>query len=146
MKKLRLFTLFVLFAYCLNAQMFRYPPTQTVQVEDNYFGTTIQDPYRWLEDLKNPEVKDWFQSQADFTKNYLHKISGREKLLKNIQDLTQMEGDLINKPYKSKNYYYYIKALKGDNFYSLYQRDTKTGKEVLLFDGVENSRRRPRNM
>ncbi|HUH35877.1 MAG TPA: prolyl oligopeptidase family serine peptidase [Moheibacter sp.] len=135
MKKLRLFTLFVLFAYCLNAQMFRYPPTQTVQVEDNYFGTTIQDPYRWLEDLKAPEVKDWFQLQADFTKNYLHKINGREKLLKNIQALTQMRGDIIGKPYKSQNHYYYLKALKGDNFYSLYQRDTKSGKETLFFDG-----------
>ena len=42
-------------------------------VTDNYNGVKITDHYRWLEDLKNPEVTDWFKKQADFSKNFIEK-------------------------------------------------------------------------
>ena len=40
-----------------------YPPARTVNVTDNYHGTIVADPYRWLEDLKSPEVLSWAASQ-----------------------------------------------------------------------------------
>ena len=37
----------------------RYPATRKVDVVDNYFGTKVADPYRWLENLDSPEVREW---------------------------------------------------------------------------------------
>ena len=57
-----------------------YPPTKTVDAADTYFGTTYKDPYRWLEDLKDPAVGAWFKSQAELTDGLLAKIPARDAL------------------------------------------------------------------
>mgnify|MGYP006162549761 CR=1 FL=1 len=51
-----------------------YPHTRTINQVDNYFGTKVSDPYRWLEDLDSEEVLDWAHSQQDVTQQYLDKI------------------------------------------------------------------------
>jgi prolyl oligopeptidase len=55
-----------------------YPPTKTVDAADTYFGHTYQDPYRWLENLQDPEVEAWFKAQADLTDRLLAKIPARD--------------------------------------------------------------------
>jgi prolyl oligopeptidase len=45
------------------------PPVAAVKpVTEEYFGTKVTDPYRWLEDLKDPEVQKWFKGQDDYTR------------------------------------------------------------------------------
>ena len=61
MKKFFLLTLAALACLRSNAQ-WPYPQTRTVEAEDTYFGKTYKDPYRWLENLKDKEVKAWFKS------------------------------------------------------------------------------------
>src|SRR5271156_1852924 len=56
-------------------------------VTDTYFGTDVVDPYRWMEDLKSPEVQDWMKAQAAYTKDYLSKLPGRDDLIKRIEAL-----------------------------------------------------------
>lgn len=41
-----------------------YPPTRTVDVVEDHHGTRVSDPYRWLEDLESPEVREWAASQT----------------------------------------------------------------------------------
>ena len=50
----------VLFAAAPAFGQLAYPPTKTVDVSDTYFGKTYADPYRWLENLKDQDVSDWF--------------------------------------------------------------------------------------
>lgn len=49
----------VIAAQNLKAQ-FSYPATKEIPVVDDYFGTKVTDNYRWLEDLKDPNVQNWF--------------------------------------------------------------------------------------
>ena len=72
----------VLFVWALssNAQ-YNYPDTKTVDSSDTYFGVTYKDPYRWLEYLKNPEVSQWFKSQAEYSDAILNKINSRDQLI-----------------------------------------------------------------
>ncbi|MEA5062694.1 MAG: prolyl oligopeptidase family serine peptidase [Petrimonas sp.] len=128
---------FLLVISCTGTQTFDYPKTRTVDASDNYFGTVVSDPYRWLEDMNNPEVMKWFKSQADFTNRFLDEIPGRNKILEDIEELTNMEGDIIRKPYKSGSYYYFTKIMKGETFGNLYRRDIKTGIEEVFFKGQE---------
>jgi len=62
-----------------------YPPTRTVDASDTYFGTTYKDPYRWLENLKDKDVADWFKAQAELTDGLLAKIPGRDALKSHIR-------------------------------------------------------------
>jgi prolyl oligopeptidase len=57
-----------------------YPETKKVDVVDTYFGTTVADPYRWLEDDNAPEVAAWVAAENKVTFDYLDKISYRPQL------------------------------------------------------------------
>jgi len=66
------------------------PPIAPVRtVTDDYYGTKVADPYRYMENLKDPEVKAWFKAQNDYTRATLDRIPGREKLLARIHELDQ---------------------------------------------------------
>ncbi len=62
-----------------NAQM-QYPQTKKVEHTDEYHGVKVQDPYRWLEELKSPEVINWFKAQTNFTDSILNKLPVNFKL------------------------------------------------------------------
>lgn len=121
----------ILFA---NAQTLNYPQTRTVDVSDYYFDTIIPDPYRWLENMKSEEVKDWLKKQSDFSDDYLKKIPGRDNLFKRVKEISEMQGDIIVNAHKGVSNNYYIKYPKGENFPNLYRIDPTTNKEEILFD------------
>jgi len=54
-----------------------YPKTAKGNVSDNYIGTTVADPYRWLEDDRSAETKQWVEAQNAVTQNYLNQIPFR---------------------------------------------------------------------
>lgn len=53
---------------------FVYPPTRTVDQVDDYHGTLVADPYRWLEDNNSEEVKKWIENQNKLTFGFIHSI------------------------------------------------------------------------
>ena len=54
------------------------PATPVHEVTENYFGTKITDPYRWLEDTSSPAVVSWMKAQNDYTRAVLKRIPGRD--------------------------------------------------------------------
>ena len=50
------------------------PKAPMREVKDTYFGQTITDPYRWMEDLKAVETKEWIKAQADYARTYLDQL------------------------------------------------------------------------
>jgi hypothetical protein len=55
--------LFLLSVSTVPAQELNYPETRMVDQIDDYHGTSVADPYRWLEDINAPEVKEWVRSR-----------------------------------------------------------------------------------
>ncbi len=112
------------------------PPVATVRVvTDEYFGVKVPDPYRYMEDLTNPEVTAWFKGQNDYTRGVLARISGRATLLERIKtldegaparitDLRRLPGDR----------YFYQKRLASEDVAKLYVRDGLKSDERLLVD------------
>src|SRR6516165_10309947 len=98
-----------------------YPDTKTVDATDTYFGTTYEDPYRWLEDLKSKDVEAWFKAQADLTDGLLTKIPGRDALVDEWMKLDKL---------KPASY----SSINCENVGTLYFREGWTGTEKLLFD------------
>jgi prolyl oligopeptidase len=88
MKKLILPAVFLLWNLASFAQpateKISYPDTKKGDVSDNYFGTKVEDPYRWLEDDNSAETKAWVQEQNKVTFDYLGKIPYREDIKNRI--------------------------------------------------------------
>lgn len=133
MKQLLLMFTGVILGQSAFAQ-YQYPTTKIVDVSDTYFGTTIHDPYRWLEDIKNPEVVAWFKAQADYTNTELAKIPNQDKLMKELKDYDAMRSVSYSPEAKAGGKYFYRKRLAGEQVSKLYYRQGETGKEILLFD------------
>lgn len=104
-------------------------------VIDDYFGTRVVDPYRYMENLNDPEVKAWFKAEDDFTRGVLAKIPERQHLLERIKQLDQ------SAPYQVQNVqrieggkYFYQKMLASEQVGKLYEREGLGGSEKLLVD------------
>ncbi len=68
-----------------------YPPTRRAEVVEDYFGTKVADPYRWLEDDNSAETKAWVEAQNKVTYAYLEQIPEREKLRARLTKLQNFE-------------------------------------------------------
>ena len=124
----------LLAASAVWAQTPASPPVAPVRpVQNTYFGTTVIDPYRWMEKLDDPEVKTWFQSQADYTNNVLARLPGRAALLARIQALDNacvLLGDVQTAGGK----YFYRQSAPGDVSAKLCVRDGQHGAERVLLN------------
>ncbi|HCG8609034.1 prolyl oligopeptidase family serine peptidase [Vibrio parahaemolyticus] len=84
-----------------------YPITQKVDVVDDYFGTKVSDPYRWLEDDLSPETAEWVKAQNAVTFDYLSKIPYREQIEERITKL--MDYEKQSQPFKEGKFTYFYK-------------------------------------
>ncbi|MGE5333661.1 MAG: prolyl oligopeptidase family serine peptidase [Nitrososphaerota archaeon] len=65
------------------------PPRARVEVvRDSYFGTVIEDPYRWMEDHRSAEAQTWLHQQADYAAQVLGSLPERDALLARISALS----------------------------------------------------------
>ena len=74
-------------AALVHAQRLRYPPTPKGDVVDDYFGTKVADPYRWMEDLDSKAVAEWIAAQNAVTFRYLDSLPVRDALKARITEL-----------------------------------------------------------
>ena len=69
------------------------PVARIANVKDVYFGETINDPYRWMENDKDPEWRPFLKGQNDYARSVLDALPGREAFLKRI---AQLSGDTVS--------------------------------------------------
>jgi prolyl oligopeptidase len=111
------------------------PPVAPVRnVTDTYFGTTVTDPYRYMEDMKNPEVADWMKAQADYTRTTLAKIPGRNEVLTEVTTFGDAAAARVSSVQIVGEKVYYLKRRADENIGKLYLRDGFAGEERLLVD------------
>lgn len=84
-----------------------YPKTRKVEQTDDYNGTKVSDPYRWLEDDNSAETKAWVEAQNKVTFDYLKTIPEREMLKKRLTELWNYEK--YSAPFKEGGNYFYFK-------------------------------------
>ncbi|AWG20532.1 S9 family peptidase [Flavobacterium faecale] len=108
----------------------KYPQTQKGNVTDTYFGTTVADPYRWLEDDRSAETAAWVKAQNEVTYGYLDKIPFREALKSRMEKLWNYEK--IGAPSKEGNFTYYSKNNGLQNQSVVYRKDASGKEEVFL--------------
>ncbi len=90
-----------------RAQPPSYLTTRKIEHVDDYHGTKVADPYRWLEDETSPETAAWIEAQNAVTFPYLERIPYRQKLLERVMQLNDYER--YSAPSRKGAYFFFSK-------------------------------------
>jgi prolyl oligopeptidase len=109
-----------------------YPATKTVDVVDDYHGTKVADPYRWMEDLDSKDVADWVAAQNKVTFAELNALPMREYFKQRITKLWDYPKTSI--PRKEGGRYFYLKNSGLQKQAPLYVRAQLDAAPALVLD------------
>ncbi len=107
-----------------------YPVTKKVDTTNTYFGTVVQDPYRWLEYDRAADTKAWVQAENTVTHAYLDQIPFRDAIRKRLEILWNYEK--FGSPEKNGDWTYYAKNSGLQSQSVIYREKTGTAPEVFL--------------
>jgi prolyl oligopeptidase len=134
-----LLTGFLVFAACtqpdtvLKTVEVKYPDTKKdTTVTDDYFGTKVADPYRWLEDDRSAETAAWVKAENAVTQDYLAQIPFREAIKKRYETIYNYEK--YSAPFKQGDFIYYYKNTGLQNQDVLYREPVKGGEAEVFLD------------
>ncbi|NLL28129.1 MAG: S9 family peptidase [Bacteroidales bacterium] len=116
----------------LFSQKVKYPETMRSNQSDDYFGTIVNDPYRWLEDENSAETKDWVEKQNKVTNEYLSQIPFREAVKNKLENIWNYEKSGI--PFTKGPWTFCFRNSGMQNQSILYVRHKKSDTEKILLD------------
>ena len=101
-------TLFFLIIFLIEQglakDILQKPPLAKVEpVEDVYFGVEVSDPYRYMENLEDEYVKQWFKTQANYTRNTLNSIPRRQFLIDKMYEFDRRRKARYSRPRITEN-------------------------------------------
>src|SRR6266705_162256 len=121
----------ILFGGAASAQTLQYPPARKGDVVDDYHGTRVADPYRWLEDPDSPESRGWIDAENRLTEGYLSQIPERAALRNRLTALWNYPK--YGAPFHKAGRYFFFKNDGLQNQSVLYKQASLTaGPETLL--------------
>ena len=113
---------------------FTYPATERIEHYDDYHGTKVHDPYRWLEDdvRESEKVAKWVEEQNKVTFAYLDGIPERERIKQRLTELWDYEK--LSTPWQQGGRYFVFRNDGLQNQDVLYVKDSFEGEERILID------------
>jgi prolyl oligopeptidase len=109
-----------------------YPAARVSDHKDVYFGTTIADPYRWMEDVDSPEVKQWVDAENALTQSFLADVPARAKIHARLMELNDFER--FSAPEVEGGRYFYRRNSGLQNQAVLYWQQGPAGEPKVLLD------------
>jgi prolyl oligopeptidase len=112
------------------------PPVAPVRpVTEDFFGTKVTDPYRYMENVADPVVQDWMRSQSAHARATLDAIPGRDRLLERLVALQGRRAASVAEIVETPgSRFFYSKRGLGQNVYKVHLRDGLDGTERVLVD------------
>ncbi|KXK38367.1 MAG: prolyl oligopeptidase [Bacteroidetes bacterium OLB9] len=117
-------------AVVVKPQEMIYPKTKEIPVAENYFGITVIDPYRWLEDDLSKETEEWVDAQNAVTFDYLSHIPFRDAYKARLEKLWNYEK--FSAPFKEGEYTYFFKNNGLQNQSVLWREKKGRAAEIFL--------------
>jgi prolyl oligopeptidase len=114
------------------AQTISYPVARKSDVVDDYHGTKVPDPYRWLEDVDSPETRAWVEAENRVTFDYLGRIPERERIRRRLTAL--WDYPKYGAPFKKGGRYFFFKNTGLQNQSVLYTQRSLTAEPEVLLD------------
>ncbi len=116
----------------LQSAPFVYPETTKTDHVDDYHGTKVADPYRWLEDANSPETKAWVEAENKLTFDYLRKLPSWERIHDRVSKLWDYEK--FGVPHKEGGRYFFSKNSGVQNQSVIYTAPSLTAEPTELLD------------
>jgi len=116
----------------VQAQAVKYPVTQKIEVVEDYHGTKVSDPYRWLEDTNSPETAAWVEAQNRVTFAHLETIAARERIRSRLTELWNYER--YTAPSRKGGLYFYFRNDGLQNQSVLYVQPSLDAEPRVLLD------------
>lgn len=110
----------------------KYPETKKVNQVDDYFGTKVADPYRWLEDDNSGETKEWVEAENKVTNNYIDAIPFYNKVKARLEEMWNYPK--YSSPFKEGAWYYFYKNDGLQNQSILYRQKGLDGVPEVFID------------
>ncbi|MBI1288080.1 MAG: prolyl oligopeptidase family serine peptidase [Flavobacteriales bacterium] len=134
MKKIAIPILVLLFGCAEKKQhTLNYPETRRDStIVDDYFGTEVPDPYRWLEDDNSAETADWVKRQNELTFSYLATLKQRKPIRERLEQLYNYER--YGTPFQKGGKFFFYKNDGMQNQSVLYVQDSLSGEPRVLID------------
>ena len=114
------------------AKTYDYPEARKGDTVDDYHGTRIADPYRWLEDPDSPETKTWVEAENKLTRSYLDTYAGREGIARRLEVLWNYPRYSL--PEKHGGRYFFHRNDGLQNQAVLYMQTSIDSEPVVLLD------------
>jgi prolyl oligopeptidase len=133
MKKIILFTLVMVILISCSEPMrkkIEYPVTRKGDITDNYFGTSVPDPYRWLEDDKSAETDAWIKEQNKVTFGYLANVPYREEIKSRLEKMWNYEK--FTPPHTEGAFTYFSRNNGLQNQFVIYRQKGEEEPELFL--------------
>lgn len=127
----KIFFLLLVFPIISKAQL-DYPVTAKQEVYDDYHGSKIADPYRWLENDLSLETKNWVTNQNKVTFNYLEQIPFRKAWQARLEEINNYPK--YSTPTKKNEFYYFSKNSGLQNQSILYRQKGLNGIPEVVLD------------
>lgn len=128
-----IFIVVVFFFFDTQAQWSNVAPSKPAT--DVYFGNTVIDDYRNLENLKDSKVLEWMQLQTNYTNSLLDKIPNRNYYVQKRLELDKEQGYSISDlKITNNNKYFYLKKTAEEKTAKVYYRNNFDAQETLLYD------------
>jgi len=118
-------------AEALEAPTMSYPEARREDHVDDYFGTEVADPYRWLEDLESEATKGFVTAQNALAQPALEAIPARQRILERMTDLYRFERFGVPEKHGGR---YFFEANDGTNGEELWTSDGTEAGTVLVKD------------
>lgn len=110
----------------------KYPETRKGDQVDDYHGTSVADPYRWLEDTDSPETRAWINAQNEITSKFLSSIPQRDAIRSHLDSLWDFEKYSTPSKRGGKYFYTYNSGLLNQSV--LYVQDNRQATPRVLLD------------
>lgn len=117
---------------CSSSPKLTYPEAHRSDVADEYFGTKVTDPYRWLENDTSAETAAWVEAERKVTSDYLNSLPYRNEIRQKVTAL--MNYEKIGAPVKKKGKYYYFYNSGLQNQSVMYQADSLYAEGRVFLD------------
>jgi len=132
MKRIIILLLVLTFMISFTEKTIQYPPSKKGEVKDTYFGTEVNDPYRWLEDDNSAETADWVKTENQLTFGYLAKLPYRDKIKSRLTEL--WDYPKYGAPFKEAGKYFFFKNNGLQNQSVLYTTTDLAATPSILLD------------
>ena len=116
----------------VSSSSLAYPDARRMEQVDDYFGTVVADPYRWMEDVDSAEVKTWVDAENELTQSYLAQVASRPKMHARLMELLNFERYTVPSRQGSRYFYSHNSGLQNQGV--LFWQEGLGGEARVLLD------------